>query len=106
MKLVEQLSHEDVTSQTSEQLTALEEKFEQIRRLEPSAESELESVKEVTQREADGNIHRLPSRADELQSVEPTFDELRDLDQECHEFEHSLTKLQEELDAESTNELK
>ena len=34
------------------------------------------------------------------------FDELRDLDQECDEFEHSLTKLQAEVEAESTNELK
>ena len=41
MKFAEQLSHEDVTSQTSEELT---------RRLEPRGESELESVKEVTQR--------------------------------------------------------
>ena len=48
---------------------------------------------------------RINSRADELQSVESTLDELRDLDQECDEFEHSLTKLQEELEAESTNEL-
>ena len=50
-------------------------------------------------------IHLQPSRADQLPSVEPTFDELRDLDQECEELEHSLTKLQEELEAESTNEL-
>ena len=49
MKLAEQLSHEDVTSQTSEELTALEEKLNKF--LEPRAESELESVKEVTQRE-------------------------------------------------------
>ena len=35
--------------------------------------------------------------------MEPTFDELRDLDQECEELEHSLTKLQEELEAASTN---
>ena len=38
--------------------------------------------------------------------MEATFDELRDLDQECDEFEHSLTKLQEELEAGCTNELK
>ena len=37
--------------------------------------------------------------------MEPTFDELRDLDQECDEFENSLTKLQEQLEAESTNKL-
>ena len=37
--------------------------------------------------------------------MEPTKDELRDLDQECDEFKHSLTKLQEELEAGSTNEL-
>ena len=40
-----------------------------------------------------------------MQSVEPTFDELRDLDQECEEFEHSLTKLQGDLEAVSTKEL-
>ena len=37
--------------------------------------------------------------------MEPAFDELRDLEQECDEFEHFLTQLQEELEAGSTNEL-
>ena len=37
--------------------------------------------------------------------MEPTFAEFRDLHQEREEFEHSLTKLQEELEAGSTNEL-
>ena len=36
--------------------------------------------------------------------MEPAFDELRDLDQDCDEFEHSLAELQEELEARSTNE--
>ena len=49
MKLAEHLSYEDVTSQTNEELTALEEKLNKF--LEPSEESQLESVKEVTQRE-------------------------------------------------------
>ena len=67
-------------------------------------ESELESSKEVdTASAADVKIHLQLSRADQLPSVEPTFDELRVLDQECEELEHSLTKLQEELEAASTN---
>ena len=102
-KLAEQLSHEDVTSDES---TTLVVEIEHTRRLEPSKESELESSKESdTARVADVKIQRQSSRADKLPSVKPMFDELRDLDQECEELEHSLTKIQEELEAASTNKL-
>ena len=75
-----------------------------MRRLEQNEESELESPKEVdAARAADVKIHLQLSRADQLSSVEPMFDELRDLDQEHEELEHSLTKLQEKLEASSTN---
>ena len=75
-----------------------------MRRFEQNEESELESPKEVdTARAADAKIHVQLSRADQLPSVEPTFDELRDFDQECEELEHSFTKLQEVLEAASTN---
>ena len=102
-KLAEQLSHEDVTD---EEWTALEMEIEHVPRLEPSKESELESSKESdTARVADVKIHRQSSRADNLPNVKPMFDELWDLDQECEKLEHSLTKLQEELETPSTNEL-
>ena len=77
-----------------------------MRRLEPSKESEFESLKESdTARVADVEIHRQSSRADKLSSVKLMFDEFRDLDQECEKLEHSLTKLQEELKAASANKL-
>ena len=86
--------------------TDLEEEAEQIRRLEPSEESELESSKESdVAKVADVKVQRQSSRADKLQSVKPAFSELPDLDQECEEFEPSLTKLQEEREAASTSEL-
>ena len=80
--------------------------IEHMRRLEPSKESEFESSKESdTARVADVKIHRQPSRADKLPSVKPMFDELLDLDQECEKLEHSLTRLQEDLELASTNKL-
>ena len=51
MKLAEQLSHKDVASQTSAELSALEDKLNKFVALEPCEDSELESAKEVTQRE-------------------------------------------------------
>ena len=75
-----------------------------MRRFEQNEASELESSEEVdTARAAAVKMHLQLSRADQLPSVEPTFDELRDFDQECEELQHSLTKLQEELEAASTN---
>ena len=72
--------------------------IEHLRRFKPSKESELESSKESdTARVADVKIHRQSSRADKLPTVKPMFDELGD---------HSLTKLQEELEAASTNKFK
>ena len=79
--------------------------IEHTRRLEPSKEFGRIVEESDTARVADVKVHRQSSRTDKLPSVKPMFDELWDLDQECEELEHSLTKLQEELEAASTNKL-
>ena len=59
-----------MTSQISEEKTALEEESEQMRRPEPSEESELESSKESdAAKVVDVKVQRQSSRAHELQNV-------------------------------------
>ena len=78
-----------------------------MRRLEPSEESELESSKESDAAKVpDVKVQRKSSRADKLQSVEPTSSEHPDLDQEREELEPSSAKLQEEREAASMSGLK